>query len=152
MENPLIPEWIQKEQERRELEQARAEAERATERAASLLIKTSGPEFGKDVLMRLKISTEALPTLGMSGSVNPAGNAFRICVNKPGSVAKFTHTDLFLEPFGLRCNLFGGGSYELRYCATSESEIGVIGDAEPMDRDQTAEFIIRSMIRRIERS
>lgn len=150
-ENPLIPEWIQREQIRRESERARAEAESATERAAGLLIKANSPLFAKDVLRIVKLSVDALPTLGINGSINSVGVAFRVCINKLGRVATFTYTDIFFEPFGIRCNVFGGGSYALRYCAVSESEIGVIDDAEPMDREQTAEYILTRMMRRLEK-
>jgi len=150
MDDPFTPEWIQREQALRESDSLRREAERATERAANLLIKANGPLFGKGVLSILEASVKALPKLGMNGSINQTGTASRVYINKPGSVARFSHTDVFLETFGIRCNVFGGGCYELRYCAITDSEIGVIGNAAPMDQEQVAEHILRFMMRRIE--
>lgn len=149
--DPLIPEWMRREKERRESENARKEAQRSLALAARLLIEGKSPLFWQDVLRILKISVAALPTLGMNGSINPVSlNTFRVCVSKLGPIANYTHTDLSFEPLRIHCNVFGEGSYDLRFCAISESEISVIGNSEPMNQEKSAEHIMRHMTSLIE--
>lgn len=151
--NPFIPEWMRQKREQRESANAREEARKNQARAARLLVGEKSPLFWQGILRELKISVDALPTLEMSGSINPVGlNAFRVFVNKLGYVANFVYTDLFLlpEPLRIHCNVFGEGSYDLRFCALSESEISVIDGSEPMNQEQTAEYIMRRMTSLIE--
>jgi hypothetical protein len=90
---------------------------------------------------------KALPaTVEMTGSVNHVGTGFRVCVNKLGPRANYTHTDLFFEPLRIRCNFHEGGSKELRFCALSESEVGVIDGGGPMSEEEAGDYIMQRMV------
>jgi len=146
-DDSLIPEWLRQEQERRELEEARGAARKAQDHAALLLIKQKASLFRTRVLARLEASVEALPiTVEMTGSVNRVGTGFRVCVNKLGPRANYTHTDLFFEPLRIRCNFHEGGSEEFRFCALSEFEIGVIDGAGPLTEEETGDYIMQRMV------
>ena len=142
-----IPQFLRREQEQRELEKAQEAARKGRDHAAFLLIAQKASLFRTRVLSRLEASVKALPvTVEMVGSVNRVGTGFRVCVNKLGPIANYTHTDLFFEPLRIRCNFHEGGSEELRFCTLSESEIAVIDGAEPMTEEETGDYILQRMV------
>ncbi len=144
---PSIPEWLQEEAERTELSKIQGELRAARDAAAQSLIAVKGPLFVERVLARLGASVNALQQIGMAGSINSVGDgAFRICVNKLGPYANYTHTDLFFEPLRIRCHFLEGGGEEFRYCALSERELAVIDGADPMKEEEVADSIMRRMV------
>jgi hypothetical protein len=151
-DDPLIPEWLRQEQEQRELENLQDAARKAQDRAAFLLIEQKAPLFRTRVLARLEASVKALPmTVEMTGSVNRVGTGFRVCVNKLGPIANYTHTDLFFEPLKIRCNFHEGSSEDLRFCVLSGSEVRVIDGVGPMSEEETGDYIMQRMVNLIKR-
>lgn len=146
-DDPRSPEWLRREHKQRESEKSRSEAQNSQDRAALLLIQQKAALFRDRVLARMEACVRALPeAVEMTGSVNQLGTAFRVCINKLGPRANYTHTDVFFEPLRIRCNFHEGGSEELRFCALSESEIGVIDGAGPMSEEETGDYIMQRMV------
>ena len=144
---PEIP-WLQNEQAQHALEKAQEAVRREQNRAALLLIKQKSSIFCTRFSARLNLCVAALPNaVEMTGSVNHVGTGYRVCVNKLGPIANYTHTDLFFEPLRIRCNFHEGGSEEFRFCVLSESEIGVIDGAEPMTEEEIGDYIVHRMVK-----
>src|ERR1035438_10281085 len=102
MNDPLIPEWMKKKKTEKteQTEQGSASAKEEVRQRpivtfASLIIEKDSQKFWRELQVKLRISVQFLPELGLTGSTSSFGSGVRVSVSFPGILPIRTYTDLF---------------------------------------------------------
>jgi hypothetical protein len=150
----LVPEWIKREMAERESSELHAEADAQRQRADLLVVKSEGPEFWRQLLRELALTTESLGRIGMQGKLSKITStdfedAYRLSVSLSGVTPKQTYSDIRYQKgsTAIQCYPQDGNPCQLQLCVGPKDSVGIVPDEPglPLTPEKTAESIVRQM-------
>lgn len=151
----LIPDWINQMKEADDKLAREEEARKHKVAAATMTLKTEGPEFWNSFLKELKVSLDALSEIGVRAVINnagdPGGNSYYISMNY-GTVPVRTATLTVMYLQG-NINLYDQSGNISKVWLTVDDQsseiIGIMNGTGPVKPPELAKEILRPIVNRL---
>ncbi len=156
MDESLMPDWMKRAKESRELERARADSASKDHTIAQMKVQNDGPLFWKDLVEKLTIQKEFLPSaFGLNGSVNVSEShggemLCRVDVARHGLTPRSGYINLFYRPGGsiIRCHSQSGTAGDVGL-GVVDGKVILILAGEYRDPEQSASWFIQELVRQV---
>jgi hypothetical protein len=154
MENPVIPAWIKSRKDAADASKAIQELDRQKQNAASLLIQKDGPKFWDRFVTSSKMNVDALPTLGVRGSLSVMGNvkveaSAIFHLNSESLMPRLNTLNVFYSernPYVVRCHPLSGDGFNIPLCVVDNVVYATPDPGVMMSAEELAEELVRRLV------